>query len=119
MILESKVIIENSETFKEILEDFSRWTNSTPELVEVFNSLNYTELSGISLLKITSIIEFSLGNVYQSFTHRNPPHLLKDLLEELANFNQVFLPNQVNIFEFKLHNKNFHDVFSHRYFYCK
>ena len=97
IIFESEIIVKNSETFKEILEDYSQWTHSTAELLEVLNSLNEPEMSVISLLRITSIIEFSLGNVYQFLSHRNPPHLMKDLLEELANLNQVFLPNQVKI----------------------
>lgn len=97
LLIESKDIF-NHRSFKEKLCNLTQWTHSTNDLLEIYDDVEEKSDNNISsILRITSILEFSLGNVYQTVTQKTPPHLLKDLLQELKGID-VFRPIQVNLY---------------------
>lgn len=92
LLIESRVVLANK-NFRDELCKLSQWTHSTADLLEIYDDV--CDNSVLSVLRITSILEFALGNVYQTITHRAPPHLLKDLLQELIEVGGLFRLNQV------------------------
>lgn len=89
-------ILDNAEDFISSLAQFSVWTFAAEKLIQIFKDFckNPEENSLAGVLQLTSIVEFSLGNVYKAITRQLPPHLLKDLLEEMTKF-EIFQFNQV------------------------
>lgn len=98
VLLETKVILRNQENFRQAITEFASWTSSVGELTEIFDDFcadpDETVIS--TLLKLSPILEFALGNAFKFITGRAPPHLLKDLLQELTTLDDVFHPKQVN-----------------------
>lgn len=90
-------IIKNNDQFLEIIQSFSIWTNFTTEITRIFKEFKKQpdQYALTGFLQITAILEFSLGNVYQTKFNQQNPHLLKDLLKELRTC-EVFDPNQVS-----------------------
>lgn len=97
LIINTKVILENPQQFESSLREFSAYFNVDRSLL-IFREFleNPDEFALTSTLQITSLIEFSLGNVYKSFKRQSPPHLLKDLLIELSDCDYLFDDNQVS-----------------------
>lgn len=73
------------ESFVEKLSQNSRFTGCTTRLIQIFDKFKADpdNTAADTLLQILPILEFSLGNVYLSKTRQTPPHLLKDLLQEI------------------------------------
>lgn len=97
MLISTLDILNHHEHFKAVLESFSKWTFSYPELVEIFDEfLSDPDSNAVVLiLRLTAILEFSLGNVYLKVKQQLPPHLLKDLLQELSDINDPFSSYEV------------------------
>jgi len=91
-------IINKKEQFIEILERYSLWTYSTNEIQMIFEAFceRPEQYALTGFLQLSAILEFSLGNVYQTKFNQHPPHLLKDLLKELRACN-LFYGNQVSM----------------------
>ncbi|XP_055606007.1 endoplasmic reticulum membrane-associated RNA degradation protein-like [Uranotaenia lowii] len=64
-----------------------RWTNRLT-LLEITHNLSCGSDNLTATLILTSVLEYALGNVYQTLTGQVPPHLLRDLLmtETLVEF---------------------------------
>lgn len=98
IILESGTII-NQKRFRDVLVESSCWTNSTSELLEIFDQFvledNDTSINTALVAHLASVLELSLASVYETITHDPPPHLLKDLLKAIK---KVDLFNPIQIF---------------------
>jgi hypothetical protein len=97
VISSSLIILHNKDNFIISLKKFSSWTFTTERLLRIFSdfSKNPAGSALATTLQLMSILEFSLGNVYKSITRQLPPHLLKDVINELTKvecfqFNQVW-----------------------------
>lgn len=103
IIIWSQVILHNQESFKSSLKQFSTWTHSTDKLLKIFSDFckDPNEYALAGFLQLMSILEFALGNVYKSITRQLPPHLLKDVIDELTKV-ECFAFNQVAWF-FKIY----------------
>jgi hypothetical protein len=109
ILCQTRDVLSNSEDFKGKLIENSTWTHSSVELAEVFDEFaeNPRENALTALLRLSSLLEFALGNLYQATFLRPPPHLLKELLQELAQGNQALPSNQVeNHFELVKHRSH-------------
>lgn len=120
ILIECQRVFIEQETFKRTLEEYSKWTHSSLEIIEVFDEICLDPVNKVveTILRLTSLLEFALGNVYKTFTGRLPPHLFKELLQELAGL-KIFEPNQV-ILKIK---KNkiaifFLSIFDLRFLFC-
>jgi hypothetical protein len=100
LIAESETVTKDKQSFKDVLEIHSKWTNSTLEILEIFDDIDDENMSLASLLRLTSILEHSLGNLYLTLKRQQPPHLLKDLLQELSVMTNTFKRNEVR-FQFE------------------
>lgn len=96
ILLQSEKIFDRREYFKQKLSELSQWTESSIDLMKAFDELCDDETNSVVTVLIqTTVIEHGLGNVFKSMTTRLSPHLLKDLLRELAAINDLFSINQV------------------------
>lgn len=102
VLTDCSLILTNQEKFKNELIVNSEWTHSTTELIEIFEEFCSDPEGNVveALLRTTSVLEHAMGNVYQTITNLPPPHLLKDLLQELAEVDDFFEKNQVSRSEF-------------------
>jgi hypothetical protein len=78
-------IVNKKEEFIEALERCSLWTYSTNDIQRIFKEFcdQPEQYTVTGFLQLSAILEFSLGNVYQTKFNQHPPHLFKDLLKEL------------------------------------
>jgi hypothetical protein len=97
VIIDSLKILDQQQ-FRETLKLFANWTHSIDQLEQIFQEFqeNPEDFSLCGFLETTTILEYALGNVYQTCTKNRPPHLLKDILNELSSCpyfqgNQIFL----------------------------
>lgn len=96
VLTDCSLILKNQEEFREQLTLRSEWTNSTAEVVEIFEEFCCElEENAAVLLRIMSVLEHALGNVFMTITNQKPPHLLRDLLQEVSEFESLFERNQV------------------------
>ncbi|NXK31753.1 EMARD protein, partial [Piprites chloris] len=92
------------------------WTNCTEVFLEVFDTLQYTQTTGVALglMKLTSCLERALGDVYLLKGH-DCPFLLRDLLasEQLAVVFGQAVMNVLRIFIGSPYGLNLRNVLWH------
>lgn len=95
MLVECQIILTRQKEFKLKLNEYSQWTNMTPSLIDIFDEFcvdhGNPENVILALLKITSVLEYSLGNVCKAITYQTP-HLLKEILKKLSEVEYLQKP---------------------------
>lgn len=102
VILESTKILEHTTKFQRATKKYLSWTDSDPKVYENLVQKIREQRVVEAILHITSLFEYSLGNVYWTNTRKQPPHLLRDLLET----NEIW--ETFEKFEVNFHFKLFH-----------
>jgi hypothetical protein len=76
----SKKILTHKENFIISIQKFCDWTLEASKIVKLFSVSSSTRTIE-TILHLTTILEYSLGNIYWTVTKKSPPHLIRDLLE--------------------------------------
>lgn len=107
-VKDSKRIFDHQDDFLSTIHKYCCWTESEVKIASLFQIKSSTKTIE-AILHLTSILEYSLGNIFWTKSKKSPPHLLTDLLEttEIKSvfgytgifFLQLILgsPNGVNI----------------------
>ncbi|KAG5684214.1 hypothetical protein PVAND_013452 [Polypedilum vanderplanki] len=103
IIISSYQVLHHKKLFIDSLKLFTNWTCASIILENIFREFCTDEKSFAltGFLVAVTILEFSLGNVYETYNKTSPPHLLKDVLNELRSCS-YFQGNQIFILQILL-----------------
>ena len=89
ILVRSLKIHEKKSEFSKQIRKFCGWTYQVEDIINQFEaSKSHSSIQVLEdILFLTSLIENTLGNIYWSSSHKNPPNLLTDLLatQEVKN----------------------------------